>query len=181
MDNSYIFPQKERDRFKEAMVTYWLLTFATTCFLIYKFFSHYRFSNSSTEFLFVAIGITIMLYTLGLIGFRYIPQRYAKYFFDLSSLSIQVGHKKRSLCVSDTFYICTITMLYAGRYYNMRDNFIVLWSDKSYTPVENTSPYVALRKNDIIILPCEKKILKKLNEVFAIKSISNYPDIQRVN
>lgn len=124
--------------------------------------------------LIISIGFSLN----GVYASRYTKYRFGKYIFDQNAVSNLFGSEKRTIQLGLEFYASIIPMLHGRRYSDVEEKFIVLWEKGVRPPVDSISPYVALRKYAIILLPHEEYILDMIRKSLGVDVIPEYPNCE---
>lgn len=169
----YVFSEDERSGFKVAFPIY---VVSVLCLVAMFIYARRLNPNHGQYFYFVGCLVIISVSIPLIIGLFYKKYRFARFSFSNQSVSVQFGKTTRTIYASDSFYVCSAKMLYGQRYQNVEVKLIAIWKEGTKAPIEEISPYIALRKFDVILLPYEDTILRLLDESLGVKEVYDYPD-----
>ena len=172
MNSMYVFPKYERLRFICGYISVFISSIFFEIIVIYKYLT-----TRNQTIILVNVLVVLMFAMILLVPIKYIKYRFSKCVFGTDSVSIVYKDVLQTINRNDNYSVSIMTMLYAGRYYNTPAKFAVIWLKDASIPVDDISPYVAMRKYNAIVLPCDQKNLDMIYTSLGVDHIPNYPEI----
>ena len=172
--HEFIFSAEERKLYAMMKPLYWL-SFVISAVVLLLPVIILPFEGVVITLCFVSLTVVGILVLSGMHALKYEKYRTSTYSINPISVSIKIESEERMITYEDDMWVSRMTMLHGRRYRNVEEQFVVLWKDGVSTPVQNISPYTALEKYDIIILPATTQVLNQLAQHWGIDKIEEYP------
>lgn len=158
---NYIFSKEERNLYKIFLSVYYII-----CLLLLFLTIFAAIKASDIKSALLAMACIIIAFGPPLIyALIYQKYRFAKYEFSDNSVANIIKNEKRIICRNEPFKTALVTMRHGrpqGRYQEQK--FIVIGKKDAVFPDndDEISPYIAMKKFDIILLPYSKETVSQI-------------------